>query len=128
MNFDPLEDARFPRREKVPFPTSAFFLRNLIIADRKFQCHQKVGQVGKKDNCTKPTEASSWSSCPRHRRRLEGLLRELGPRRGEVAEAMAFCVERAEAAEEVVLLISESLSMLHTPLQKKVRTHALTHT
>uniref|UniRef100_A0A8C5D6R4 Zgc:163098 n=1 Tax=Gadus morhua TaxID=8049 RepID=A0A8C5D6R4_GADMO len=55
-----------------------------------------------------------------HRRRLEGLLRELGPRRGEVAEAMAFCVERAEAAEEVVLLISESLSMLHTPLQKKI--------
>ncbi|CAL8276617.1 unnamed protein product [Arctogadus glacialis] len=55
-----------------------------------------------------------------HRRRLEGLLRELGPRRGEVAEAMAFCVERAEAAEEVVLLISESLSMLHTPMQKKI--------
>ncbi|CAL8267421.1 unnamed protein product [Merluccius merluccius] len=55
-----------------------------------------------------------------HRRRLESLLRELSPRRGEVADAMAFCLERAEAAEEVVELISESLSMLHTPLQKKI--------
>lgn len=33
---------------------------------------------------------------------------------------MAFCLERAEAAEEVVGLISESLSMLHTPMQKKI--------
>ncbi|KAG7273807.1 hypothetical protein CRUP_016551, partial [Coryphaenoides rupestris] len=54
-----------------------------------------------------------------HRRRLESLLRELSPRREEVADAMAFCLERAEAAEEVVALISEALSMLHTPLQKK---------
>ena len=33
---------------------------------------------------------------------------------------MLFCLERAEAAEEVVGCIAESLSLLQTPLQKKV--------
>uniref|UniRef100_A0A3P8YPD5 U2 snRNP-associated SURP domain containing n=1 Tax=Esox lucius TaxID=8010 RepID=A0A3P8YPD5_ESOLU len=52
--------------------------------------------------------------------RLEALLRGLSPRRDEVGDAMVFCLERAEAAEEVVGCIAESLSLLGTPLQKKI--------
>uniref|UniRef100_A0A8B9H4X8 Zgc:163098 n=1 Tax=Astyanax mexicanus TaxID=7994 RepID=A0A8B9H4X8_ASTMX len=55
-----------------------------------------------------------------HREQLEALLRSLTPRRVEIGDAMLFCLEKAEAAEEVVSCISESLSILHTPLQKKV--------
>ncbi|XP_072302368.1 U2 snRNP-associated SURP motif-containing protein [Eucyclogobius newberryi] len=55
-----------------------------------------------------------------HRLRLEALLKELSPRRDDVGDTMVFCLQRAEAAEEVVGLIAESLSMLQTPLQKKI--------
>ncbi|KAK9974604.1 hypothetical protein ABG768_022684 [Culter alburnus] len=55
-----------------------------------------------------------------HRERLEALLRGLTPRRDEIGDAMLFCLERAEAAEEVVSCITESLSIAHTPLQKKI--------
>ncbi|XP_066514904.1 U2 snRNP-associated SURP motif-containing protein isoform X2 [Hoplias malabaricus] len=55
-----------------------------------------------------------------HREQLEELLRSLTPRRVEIGDAMLFCLEKAEAAEEVVSCIAESLSILHTPLQKKV--------
>lgn len=64
--------------------------------------------------------------CVRHREQLEVLLRGLSPRRVEIGDAMLFCLERAEAAEEVVSCIAESLSMIQTPLQKKVHTHART--
>uniref|UniRef100_A0A674DZA7 Zgc:163098 n=1 Tax=Salmo trutta TaxID=8032 RepID=A0A674DZA7_SALTR len=55
-----------------------------------------------------------------HRERLETLLRGLTPRREDIGDAMLFCLERAEAAEEVVGSIAESLSLLQTPLQKKI--------
>lgn len=49
------------------------------------------------------------------------MLRGLSPRRGDVAEAMLFCLNHAEAAEEIVECITESLSILKTPLPKKAR-------
>ncbi|XP_030009734.1 U2 snRNP-associated SURP motif-containing protein isoform X2 [Sphaeramia orbicularis] len=55
-----------------------------------------------------------------HKQRLETLLKELTPRREDIADAMLFCLERAEAAEEVVGLITESLALFQTPLQKKI--------
>lgn len=55
-----------------------------------------------------------------HRQRLETLLKELTPSREDVANAMLFCLERADAAEEVVGHITESFSLLQTPLQKKI--------
>ncbi|KAI1903610.1 hypothetical protein AGOR_G00028980 [Albula goreensis] len=55
-----------------------------------------------------------------HRDNLENILRALTPRREEIGDAMVFCLERAEAAEEVVGCIAESLSLLQTPLQKKI--------
>lgn len=55
------------------------------------------------------------------RDKLEEMLRGLTPRRGDVAEAMLFCLNHAEAAEEIVECVAESLSILKTPLPKKVR-------
>uniref|UniRef100_A0A3Q3MYX8 Zgc:163098 n=1 Tax=Mastacembelus armatus TaxID=205130 RepID=A0A3Q3MYX8_9TELE len=55
-----------------------------------------------------------------HKQRLETLLKELSPSREDIANAMLFCLERADAAEEVVGLLTESFSLLQTPLQKKI--------
>uniref|UniRef100_A0A667XCU5 Zgc:163098 n=1 Tax=Myripristis murdjan TaxID=586833 RepID=A0A667XCU5_9TELE len=55
-----------------------------------------------------------------YRQRLETMLKELTPQREDIASAMLFCLERAEAAEEVVGHITESFSLLQTPLQKKI--------
>lgn len=57
----------------------------------------------------------------RHKQRLETLLKELTSSRKDIADAMLFCLQRADAAEEVVAHITESFSLLQTPLQKKVR-------
>uniref|UniRef100_A0AAZ3RRN6 U2 snRNP-associated SURP motif-containing protein n=1 Tax=Oncorhynchus tshawytscha TaxID=74940 RepID=A0AAZ3RRN6_ONCTS len=65
-------------------------------------------------------EEESPSLEEEHRERLEMLLRGLTPRREDIGDAMLFCLERAEAAEEVVGSIAESLSLLQTPLQKKI--------
>ncbi|XP_077480074.1 U2 snRNP-associated SURP motif-containing protein isoform X3 [Stigmatopora argus] len=54
------------------------------------------------------------------RDKLEEMLRALTPRRGDVAEAMLFCLTHAEAAEEIVECVTESLSILKTPLPKKI--------
>ncbi|XP_017287497.1 U2 snRNP-associated SURP motif-containing protein [Kryptolebias marmoratus] len=55
-----------------------------------------------------------------HRKKLEGLLEELTPSKDNIASAMMFCLDRADAAEEVVGHIADSLSSLQTSLQKKV--------
>ncbi|XP_033207968.1 U2 snRNP-associated SURP motif-containing protein isoform X2 [Belonocnema kinseyi] len=54
------------------------------------------------------------------RDRLEDLLRNITPERIKVAEAMVFCIEHAEAAEEICDCITESLSILQTPANKKI--------
>uniref|UniRef100_A0A1A8MQQ5 U2 snRNP-associated SURP domain containing n=4 Tax=Nothobranchius TaxID=28779 RepID=A0A1A8MQQ5_9TELE len=55
-----------------------------------------------------------------HKQKLETLLEELTPSRDGIASAMMFCLERADAAEEVVGLVTDSFSVLQTPLQKKI--------
>ncbi|XP_043926943.1 U2 snRNP-associated SURP motif-containing protein isoform X2 [Protopterus annectens] len=54
------------------------------------------------------------------RDRLEEILRGLTPRKSDIGDAMAFCLNHAEAAEEIVDCIAESLSILKTPLPKKI--------
>ncbi|XP_064456681.1 U2 snRNP-associated SURP motif-containing protein-like isoform X2 [Ornithodoros turicata] len=54
------------------------------------------------------------------RDKLEDLLRNLTPERSAIAEVMIYCIEHAEAAEEIVDCIGESLSIAQTPLHKKV--------
>uniref|UniRef100_A0A8C2KTA1 U2 snRNP-associated SURP motif-containing protein-like n=1 Tax=Cyprinus carpio TaxID=7962 RepID=A0A8C2KTA1_CYPCA len=55
-----------------------------------------------------------------YRDKLEELLRGLTPRKSDIANAMFFCLARADAAEEIVECIAESLSILKTPLPKKI--------
>ncbi|XP_057190523.1 U2 snRNP-associated SURP motif-containing protein isoform X1 [Triplophysa rosa] len=54
------------------------------------------------------------------RDKLEETLRGLTPRKSDIAEAMLFCLTHADAAEEIVECIAESLSILKTPLPKKI--------
>ncbi|XP_026864373.1 U2 snRNP-associated SURP motif-containing protein isoform X2 [Electrophorus electricus] len=54
------------------------------------------------------------------RDKLEEMLRGLTPKRSDIAEAMLFCLTHADAAEEVVDCVTESLSILKTPLPKKI--------
>uniref|UniRef100_A0A6I8RL20 U2 snRNP associated SURP domain containing n=1 Tax=Xenopus tropicalis TaxID=8364 RepID=A0A6I8RL20_XENTR len=58
--------------------------------------------------------------CFRQRDKLEEILRGLTPRKNDIGEAMMFCLNHAEAAEEIVDCITESLSILKTPLPKKI--------
>ncbi|XP_034562000.1 U2 snRNP-associated SURP motif-containing protein isoform X1 [Notolabrus celidotus] len=67
-------------------------------------------EEGSKKGCLKEEE----------RDKLEEMLRGLTPRRGDIAEAMLFCLSHAEAAEEIVECVTESLSILKTPLPKKI--------
>ncbi|XP_075426207.1 U2 snRNP-associated SURP motif-containing protein isoform X3 [Ascaphus truei] len=54
------------------------------------------------------------------RDKLEEVLRGLTPRKTDIGEAMVFCLNHAEAAEEIVDCVTESLSILKTPLPKKI--------
>ncbi|THG99514.1 hypothetical protein EW026_g2840 [Hermanssonia centrifuga] len=54
------------------------------------------------------------------RRRFEAMLRALSGRRGELARCMAFSLEHAEAASEVVDIIISSLLVDGTPVPRKV--------
>lgn len=42
------------------------------------------------------------------------------PDRIKVGEAMIWCLEHAEAAQEIVEILSDSLSITNTPLTKKI--------
>ncbi|XP_045199321.2 U2 snRNP-associated SURP motif-containing protein-like isoform X2 [Mercenaria mercenaria] len=54
------------------------------------------------------------------RDRLEDMLRDLTPERQKVGDAMVWCLDHADSAEEVVECITESLSILQTPIPKKI--------
>ncbi|KAF8236588.1 hypothetical protein L208DRAFT_1421976 [Tricholoma matsutake] len=54
------------------------------------------------------------------RRRFESMLRALSGKRGEIARCMAFSLEHAEAAHEVVDIIVASLLVDGTPVPRKV--------
>lgn len=48
------------------------------------------------------------------------MLRELTPEKSKVGDAMVWALDHAESAEEIVECLAESLSILQTPLPKKV--------
>ncbi|KFB37755.1 AGAP005006-PA-like protein [Anopheles sinensis] len=54
------------------------------------------------------------------RDRLEDLIRHLTPERQKIADAMIFCIEHADAAEEICECITEALSSNETLVKKKV--------
>lgn len=57
---------------------------------------------------------------PAQRDRLEQLIRRTTPGRLRVADAMVFCIEHADAADEICDVIVESLSNSTTLLHKKI--------
>lgn len=56
----------------------------------------------------------------RQRDRLEDLIRHLTPERSKIGDCMVFCIEHADAADEICECIEESMSSLQTLISKKV--------
>jgi U2-associated protein SR140 len=54
------------------------------------------------------------------RDKLETALRRLTAERADIGDAMVFALSRAEAAQEIVECISESLTILETPIPSKI--------
>lgn len=54
------------------------------------------------------------------REKLEDMLRKLTPERSKIADAMVYCIDHAEAADEISECIMESLTIMETPLFKKL--------
>ncbi|CAO3667790.1 unnamed protein product [Umbelopsis vinacea] len=54
------------------------------------------------------------------KRRLEIMLRKLTFQRGKIAKAMAFAINHADAADEVIEVICKSLVSEDTPLSQKI--------
>lgn len=54
------------------------------------------------------------------RNRLEDLIRHLTPERLKIADAMIFCIEHADAADEISECIAESLMNPETAIHKKI--------
>jgi U2-associated protein SR140 len=51
---------------------------------------------------------------------LEDLIRYLTPERSKIGDAMIFCIEHADAADEICECIAESLSSPETAIHKKI--------
>ena len=54
------------------------------------------------------------------RDKLEDMMRNLTPERSKIADAMIYCIDHAEAADEITECIMESLTIIETPLFKKL--------
>lgn len=54
------------------------------------------------------------------RGRLETMIRNLAPEREKVGEAMVWCIEHADAAEEICQCVTEALINTETALPKKI--------
>ena len=67
-----------------------------------------------------PSGPKKGSLTDSQRDRLEDMLRDLTPERPKIGDGMVWCLDHAEAGEEIVECISESLSILQTPIPKKI--------
>uniref|UniRef100_A0A182N1U5 U2 snRNP-associated SURP motif-containing protein n=1 Tax=Anopheles dirus TaxID=7168 RepID=A0A182N1U5_9DIPT len=65
-------------------------------------------------------EANKGNLSVAQRDRLEDLIRHLTPERQKIGDAMIFCIEHADAAEEICECITESLAANETVVKKKV--------
>jgi len=68
-------------------------------------------------NNTEPVKKGTLNDSQRDE--LEDILRDLTPERSKIGNAMVYCIEHAEAADEITECILESLSLPETPLHKK---------
>lgn len=58
--------------------------------------------------------------CEEDREDFEDMLRNLTPQRQKIANLMVFCIDHADAWEEIIECIADSLIIAETPLFKKV--------
>lgn len=65
-------------------------------------------------------EPSKGSLSNTQRDRLEDLIRNLSLEKRKIGEAMVFCIEHSEAADEIAECIFESLSNISTVISKKI--------
>lgn len=65
-------------------------------------------------------EVKKGSLSDSQRDKLEDMLRKLTPERRKIADTMVYCVDHADAAEEIVECITQSLTVPDTPLHKKL--------
>ncbi|XP_030755965.1 U2 snRNP-associated SURP motif-containing protein [Sitophilus oryzae] len=70
------------------------------------------------DDDIKDTSKGALSKSQRDR--LEDLLRNLTPEKKKIAEVMVYCIDHAEAADEISDCITESLSNESTLITKKI--------
>lgn len=59
---------------------------------------------------------------------MEDLLRQLTPERTKIGDTMLWAIDHAEAADEIIDCIADSLAVLQTPAHKKVIFHDLLNT
>lgn len=76
-------------------------------------------------NCTNcPKKLDFHKKCSfrlnRQRDRLEDLIRHLTPERSKIGDCMVFCIEHADAADEICECIEESMSSTETLISKKI--------
>ncbi|XP_035233376.1 U2 snRNP-associated SURP motif-containing protein-like [Stegodyphus dumicola] len=68
----------------------------------------------------KPVEPKKGSLSDSQRDKFEDLLRNITPEKYKIAEAMIYCIEHAEAAEEIIECIGEAIASPEAPLYKKI--------
>ena len=82
--------------------------------------HQQQRRKSRKEEEEEKIKMSKRGLSDSQRDRFEDMLRNLTPDRNPTAEAMVWCIEHADAGEEIVECIAESLSIPETPLAKKI--------
>ena len=94
---------------------------------RKPSCKEETRQSSDRERRSAKDREDKSNKDPKERGlsdsqrdRFEDMLRNLMPDRNPLAETMVWCIEHAEAGDEIVECISESLSILQTPLAKKI--------
>ncbi|GAB0097515.1 U2 snRNP-associated SURP motif-containing protein [Sergentomyia squamirostris] len=65
-------------------------------------------------------EANKGALSTAQRDRLEDLIRHLTPERTKIGDAMIFCIEHADAADEICECIAESMASVETLVHKKI--------
>lgn len=68
----------------------------------------------------RPIEPKKGSLSDSQRDKFEDLLRNIAPEKYKIAEAMIYCIDHAEAAEEIIDCIGEAIAIPEAPLYKKI--------
>ncbi|XP_055935383.1 U2 snRNP-associated SURP motif-containing protein-like [Argiope bruennichi] len=68
----------------------------------------------------RPTEPKKGSLSDSQRDKFEDLLRHITPEKHKIAEVMIYCIDHAEAAEEIIDCIAEAIATPDAPLYKKI--------